>query len=603
MFSAGKHVKILQRLIMILVVVFTFILLIHLSGFNHYFSYVILLISILLVLVNPHFLTSFELKTRNLMAANLLIAGRGLSSDNIKLLQLILQTSVAITLLVTGFTITYFLFNKLELLLLLTTLACFTITVFLYYMPVILIKSWSAQRKTAVEIELPYLLILFRVLSSLRLPIYDIFSVIEESNALKAWSREIALARKISTFSPASLISAVDLMCENHPSQKVRELFRRVVMAAMTMSDVKDVVERVYDAIYSWFESKISNLTEYFTIIAGSSMLVYLLIPIIVFAIAPVLLGSISAILIITLSIQILVFFILYALIVNSYPTSFVIKSQGKQTYVFIASYLTVSVLLFYNIFSQLLRRSDLPVLNEALLVAVILGVITPSLIISEIQMKQVSLYDTFIGVASDSMSLAAVTGENVAQVLEEESRKYGKNIVKLTRSILMGYTSKILRRNLVSRAPSTYHASFIEGLIIILTLGSTPEMLRAFTSSYEKLQVLISNTRRLASRLESMIIGLAMLTGIFLSYLDKTYQYIFNLVHSIQLPGQAYVFNYDPSIYGLLNATTLLSLFLVSIFVGIIRGGSVNYSFRTTAMTLVVYMLSRTLFTSILVT
>ncbi|MEM1773156.1 MAG: hypothetical protein QXQ71_04985, partial [Desulfurococcaceae archaeon] len=549
------------------------------------------------------FLTSFELKTRNLMAANLLIAGRGLSSDNIKLLQLILQTSVAITLLVTGFTITYFLFNKLELLLLLTTLACFTITVFLYYMPVILIKSWSAQRKTAVEIELPYLLILFRVLSSLRLPIYDIFSVIEESNALKAWSREIALARKISTFSPASLISAVDLVCENHPSQKVRELFRRVVMAAMTMSDVKDVAERVYDAIYSWFESKISNLTEYFTIIAGSSMLVYLLIPIIVFAIAPVLLGSISAILIITLSIQILVFFILYALIVNSYPTSFVIKSQGKQTYVFIASYLTVSVLLFYNIFSQLLRRSDLPVLNEALLVAVILGVITPSLIISEIQMKQVSLYDTFIGVASDSMSLAAVTGENVAQVLEEESRKYGKNIVKLTRSILMGYTSKILRRNLVSRAPSTYHASFIEGLIIILTLGSTPEMLRAFTSSYEKLQVLISNTRRLASRLESMIIGLAMLTGIFLSYLDKTYQYIFNLARSIQLPGQAYVFNYDPSIYGLLNATTLLSLFLVSIFVGVTRGGSVNYSFRTTAMTLVVYMLSRTLFTSILVT
>ncbi|MEM3993739.1 MAG: hypothetical protein QXW93_05990, partial [Desulfurococcaceae archaeon] len=510
---------------------------------------------------------------------------------------------VAITLLVTGFTITYFLFNKLELLLLLTTLACFTITVFLYYMPVILIKSWSAQRKTAVEIELPYLLILFRVLSSLRLPIYDIFSVIEESNALKAWSREIALARKISTFSPASLISAVDLVCENHPSQKVRELFRRVVMAAMTMSDVKDVAERVYDAIYSWFESKISNLTEYFTIIAGSSMLVYLLIPIIVFAIAPVLLGSISAILIITLSIQILVFFILYALIVNSYPTSFVIKSQGKQTYVFIASYLTVSVLLFYNIFSQLLRRSDLPVLNEALLVAVILGVITPSLIISEIQMKQVSLYDTFIGVASDSMSLAAVTGENIAQVLEEESRKYGKNIVKLTRSILMGYTSKILRRNLVSRAPSTYHASFIEGLIIILTLGSTPEMLRAFTSSYEKLRVLISNTRRLASRLESMIIGLAMLTGIFLSYLDKTYQYIFNLARSIQLPGQAYVFNYDPSIYGLLNATTLLSLFLVSIFVGVIRGGSVNYSFRTTAMTLVVYMLSRTLFTSILVT
>ncbi|MEM0282070.1 MAG: hypothetical protein QXF00_03140, partial [Desulfurococcaceae archaeon] len=180
---------------------------------------------------------------------------------------------------------------------------------------------------------------------------------------------------------------------------------------------------------------------------------------------------------------------------------------------------------------------------------------------------------------------------------------KYGKNIVKLTRSILMGYTSKILRRNLVSRAPSTYHASFIEGLIIILTLGSTPEMLRAFTSSYEKLQVLISNTRRLASRLESMIIGLAMLTGIFLSYLDKTYQYIFNLARSIQLPGQAYVFNYDPSIYGLLNATTLLSLFLVSIFVGVIRGGSVNYSFRTTAMTLVVYMLSRTLFTSILVT
>lgn len=601
-FSIRGRLKNMGFLITILSLISVFVLLVFISGFNHYSSYLFLMASIFLAVIDPPFFTSFESRTREFMVANLLIAGKSLSSKDVRLLRLIFQLLATVSLLTTGFTLTYFLFNRFNVLLLLIALICVITTILLYYMPAILVKFWSAQRKTSAEVELPYLLILFRVLSSLRLPIYDILSVIEESSALRAWSNEISFARKISMFSPVSLISAVDVMCAKHPSKRVRELFRRIIIAAITMSDVKDVAERVYDTIYSWFESKVSNLTEYFTIIIGSSLLVYLLIPILIFAIAPVLSSNISIILVITLSVQILVFFLLYALIVNSYPTSLVIKSRGKRSYVFMFTYLAVSALILYSIFSQLLHRKSFFGTNEVSLAVLILGMLTPSLILSEIQMKQVSLYDSFIRVASDSMSLAAVIGENVAQVLEKESQRYGGNIRKITRSILMGYTNKLIRKNLVSKAPSTYHASFIEGLMVILTLGSTPEMLRIFTSSYEKLQVLLLNIRRLASRLESLVIGLAMLTGIFLSYLDKTYQYIYDLARSVQLQGQGYVFNYDPSMYGLVNATTYLSLLFISLFVGVIRGGSINYSFKTTAISFIVYTLSRLLFTSILV-
>jgi hypothetical protein len=216
--------------------------------------------------------------------------------------------------------------------------------------------------------------------------------------------------------------------------------------------------------------------------------------------------------------------------------------------------------------------------------------------------MRNVALYDAFIRMTADSLALAAVTGENVAQTLENESRRYGKNIAKMTRSILLGYTNRTLMKTMISRAPSTYYASFLETLMYILTLGSTPEMLKAFTASYEKLQVITSNVRRLATRLEGLIIGLAALIGGFLAYLDKVYTYMFNLARSIQLPGYTLIFNYDPSIYGLLNAITLLSIFFVSLLVGLVRSGSVNYSFRTIVASLIAYSATRYLFAYILV-
>jgi len=600
--SLLNPLKDFKTLIAAICLVVLFTLMVTLSGFNHFSLYIILVTSLIPLLFNFNFFASYEIKTRELMTINLLVAGKGLSSEGVKLLRVMFQLFISSTFLTAGFTLTYCLLRGVNLLYIAITLICFTATVVLYNAPRILVKYWVAQRKTASEVELPYLIILFRVLSSLRLPIYDIFSVIEDSVALKEWSMEVSLAKKISTLSHVSFISAMDTLCANHPSDKVRTLFRRIIIAAMTVSDVKDIAERVYDTIYSWFESRISSLTENFTIIVGSSMLAYFLIPLVVFAVAPVLFGNISLVLIITLSFQIFVFFFLYASIANSYPTSLVIQGRGKYSYICLAMLTTSIALLFYNVFSRLILRSNFLVIDDYLFVAVIVFAMTPPLILSELQMRNVALYDAFIRMTSDSLALAAVTGENAAQILEYESRRYGKNIVKMTRSILLGYTNRALVKTMISRAPSIYHASFLETLVNILTLGSTPEMLKAFTASYERLQVIASNMRRLATRLEGFIIGLAALIGGFLAYLDKTYNYMFNLARGIQLPGYTLVLNYDPSIYGLLNAITLLSIFFVSLLVGLVRSGSVNFSFRTIIASLIAYSATRYLFTYILV-
>jgi len=74
----------------------------------------------------------------------------------------------------------------------------------------------------------------------------------------------------------------------NHPSEKISSYVRRVVIAATTHGEFTEAAERVFDAIYGLFESKVASLIGSFTIIVGASLFVYLFLPVIVAAIAPV---------------------------------------------------------------------------------------------------------------------------------------------------------------------------------------------------------------------------------------------------------------------------------------------------------------------------
>lgn len=598
--SKGVDSPLMLSMIATVPVLVIYLVLVSTTGLYHIAVYASPAPALLALLAGSSIFEKFEEQNRRLMVENLLRTGKGLSSRGLRASRFFFQLSIALTLLFTSHAVTCTLVSHPRVEFIILALIATTTSLFLYFMPRILVGLWASQRKTDIEVELPYLLILFRVMASLKLPLYDMFTVIEGSTALPASAREVRFARKVATLTSVSFLSAMDMVCTNHPSEKIRELFRRVVLAAISMSDVRNVVERVFDSVYSWFESKVAGLSEKFTIIVGSALFAYLFIPVIVAALVPVIGGNLLAVLGLTLSMQCFLFFLLYALITSFYPSSLVMRPPGTLLAVSAVSLGASFALLIYAMFSHVAEAPvQLPRLSEYTLSLIVLGLLTPPLIVAERALRRVGLYDAFVRMASDAVSLAATTGENIALVLERSSRKYSRGVVRLTRSILAGYLSEPLKKAIISRAPSTYHASFIETLVVMLRLGSTPDMMRAFSSSYERLNVLFSRVKSLARTLEVLMVGLSAVIGGFLAFIDKVYEYIAGLIRVAgPLGASTIVFAYDPRIYGLLSTLSLLSLLFTSLFVGKVRGGSVVYCYRALVSMLVLYTVSKYLLT-----
>ena len=535
-------------------------------------------------------------KTRRLMITSLLTTGRGLKASEIKLLGLALKIAEILVLLLSLFTVLYTTILGLNTILLIATCLAVALLVVILLLPRILIYSWTSERKTSIEVELPYLAILLRVVSAMNIPIYDVLSLIENSTALQASAREVKFARKIAMATRVSLLGALDNVFSHHPSEKVVNYLRRLIIAASTYGDLASVSEKIFDTFYNWFESKISGLVGNFTIIVGTSLFVYLFLPVIIAAVAPVMGGSLLLVLGVSLSIQVFVFFALYAMIMSLYPTSLVVKPSSRLHVVSIATIVSVLSILLYNLFSTL--TNSMP-LSENTVFTLIPLITAPALVLSELEYRRVALYDSFVRVASEALSLAAATGENPASSLERSASRYGRRIVRFTRTITTGYFSEKLRKAIVARSPSLFHAAFIETLVNILRLGATPEMLRLFTSSFERLNTLVSRVRGFARSLEAVMTGLVAVVGGFLTYINRVFETILSLIQSaktsVSIP-LSIPFTYDPRIYSLLFNLSILSLLFISLFIGYIRGGSYTYGFRTFIVMLLVYIVSKSI-------
>jgi archaellum biogenesis protein FlaJ (TadC family) len=563
----------------------------------HYLALPAIAIAMAVLWHNP--LTQrYEAYVRNAMISSLLVAGRGLRSRELRLLSSVLKLVQALALAFAFLTAMHMLFIGFNALLLILTVVTPCFLFLLLQLPKVLIYSWASQRRTAVEVELPYLVIMLRCLSTLRMPIYDIISIIESSVALPASAREIRFARKIATVTGTSLLGALDLVYLRHPSERVANLLRRVIIAAVTMGDYSDVAEKVFDALYGWFEARVSRLVGSFTMIVGSSLFVYLFVPVIIAAVAPVMPDSLLPVLGISLALQVLIFFMLSALILSLYPSSIVIKPSKRLKIASMAALLAAAGVVLFNVFSIVAGKSPLP---ELLSLALVVAFVCTALVLSEVELRRAYFYDTFVRIASDALSIAATTGENPVTVLERVAHRYGRRAVRLSRTIATGYLSESLRRGVVGRAPSIFHASFLEALINILRLGATPAMLKTFTASYERLSTQVSRVRGFAKTLEAVMAGLVAVVGGFLAYIDKVFNSIVKIIQSatsgagvsIPLPIP---FTYEPKIYALLSNLSILSLLLISIFISYVRGGSHTYSFRPFLITLVLYFIFKSI-------
>jgi len=543
-------------------------------------------------------LRRYEEYTRQLAIKSLLLTSRGLKSSEIRALRLAVMYCQVLLVALLVVAILYTVLVGFNALLVTTIITLLSLLVVLLVLPSILVYSWSSQRKTRVEVELPYVVILLRVLSALKMPIYDILSLVENSVALPALAREIRFARKIATITHTSLLSALDRVFANHPSERVANHLRRVVIATTTHADYSSVAERVFDAIYSWFESRVSGLVGNFTIIVGASLFAYLFVPVIVSAIAPVMAGSLLLVLGVSLAVQVFTFFTLYAVILSLLPSSLIIKPSRRLRVVSLVALLVIVSIVLYNVFSLVAGR-ELPENWSYVTLGLIAVSTTPALVLSELEYRRVALYDTFVRVSSEALSTAAATGENPVSLLERSAARYGRRASRFTRTITTGYMSERLRRGIVMRAPSTFHASYLETLLAVFRLGATPEMLKLFTSSHERLNTQVSRVRGFARTLEAVMAGLVAVIGGFLAYIDRVFTKILELIRGVTGPQGfpvplAISFTYDPRIYTLLDNLSILSLLLISVFIGCVRGGSYTYSFRSFVVMLALYAIFR---------
>lgn len=522
-----------------------------------------------------------------------IIAGRGLKPSIIKFKNIVLLNLLNLLISLSIFTFLHLMLYGLELSLVITISILALSTIFVHYLTHIVILFIKHGRQTAVDIEAPYFFILVRVLSSISIPFYDILSIAEKSVSLKAFAKEIRFARKIATLKNLSLLTALDTLCQHHPSNIVREYVRRIAIAASSTGDIVSVAEASFEAVYTMFESKVSMLIERFTIVIGTALFVYTFIPVIIAVLAPTIGGGIYYAIVVTFSLQVLTFFILYGIITYYYPSSLVIRYNRSTIILTITSLMLVILLNTYSLIYHLVsfRSIDLAIMY---IVSILL--LVPGAVVSEKTYRQALLYDRFTRTASDAASLSVITGENYLSVLERLSAKYGEKVARLVKRIATSYTSETLRKAVVHRAPSIFHTSFIEILTYILLYGASPVMLKPFVNSYERIVNIILRTRSLATSIEIMLVTLSAIIGGFIAYLDKVFRDIHTITMEIQFPGSGFarLFTYNPLIYGLLDALTIFSLILISLFIGKIRGGALAFSFRSTILTLLLYITAK---------
>jgi len=550
------------------------------TGLTYYYSYLY---------------TALKTMSEKISTSKFLVAGRVLSERFIKAYISSAQVlGFSTTLLIVIGTTLGFIHGYIPLTLFIVAVALAVLFGVVLVFPTLYVSFTASTRKTSCEVELPFLLLFFRVLSSTHLTLYDILSAIENSRALRAWSGEVRNARKIASILNTSLLTAMSIVSENHPSRTVRDVFKRVLTVSVSTGYLRDVVERAFGHIYTQLEARLSGLTEKFTIVYGLLIFILLFIPIVFAVITPLYGGSIAMSFLIPLAVSVLFFFIIYAIVSSIYPSAFTINPPRVLVYASIVGFIIPVVLVLLQALLIITGASN--ILSSQVIALGLILTIAPCAVYAELWLRKVNLYDKLIRLVSDAISVSVSLGENFVAVIERIAPRYGKSVEALARRVLLGYHVEPVRERILREAPSLYHATFLEALFQALLMGAKPEMLKSLTTSYEQLVNVYSKLHSLARTQELMLIGLTGMISAFMGYVKGLFTSYFNLIKSIGTQGGwsiniQFFINFNPVVYDVLTCAILISLLFASIIIGKLRGGSVFYAFRTTLLLLLLYI------------
>jgi archaellum biogenesis protein FlaJ (TadC family) len=480
-------------------------------------------------------------------------------------------------------------------------LALFAVTVILaavfgvvLVFPTIYVSFTTSTRKTSCEVELPFLLLLFRVLSSTHITLYDMLSTIERSRALRAWSEEVRSARRLASVLNTSLLTAMGIISENHPSRVVRDVFRRILSVSISTGYLKDVVERAFGHIYAQLEARLGGLVEKFTIVYGVLVFALLFTPVVFAVVAPLYGGSPSMAFLVPVAVSVLFFFTIYAVVSSVYPSAFAANPPRVLTYASVPGFAVPLVLVTVRALATI-SGSPNPLGTQVLALAIAVA-LAPCTAISELWLRRVALYDRLVRLVSDAISVSVSLGENFVSVLERLAPRYGRGVEGLARRVLLGYHVEPIRERVVREAPSLYHATFLEALFQSLLMGAKPEMLKSLAESYEQLVNVYSKLHSLARTQELLMLGLAGMVSVFLGYVRTLFTSYLSLLRGIGSQGGwsiniGYFINFNPATYEVLTCSILVSLVFASVVVGKLRGGSALYCFRTMLVLLLLFI------------
>lgn len=467
------------------------------------------------------------------------------------------------------------------------------------FMDTIIVSIKTSERKSSVEIEFPFLLALIRVLSETHLTLYDLLEVIKNSRALKAWASEIRRAESIAVATGSSLITAISFIAENHPSEIVRSIFRRIIIVGDLTGSIGDVAERVFDYVYEKFEEGLKELKSKFELISSLVTFLLILIPV-TLDISPILsvITPMKASLMFILS-GFMMFGISYVILNDVYPAGFKASAPALLAVIVLVSYVLVFILFGVEIYPLLIGKSEpqLSIIQYLMILTVLTAL--PA-VASELWYVNIKTYTRLITAITDAIDVSVRSGEPFLSVLKRISDKYDQRVRRLIDTLVEGYNMEVYRASIVEKAPTIFHASFLETLMIALSVGAPPTALLSLSKSYESLinawnrATSFSKTFELYMVMATLIdIGITRLLSNGLVGLFKTIT-----SQQVSVPPILPILYINPApVYNALLVTIPPVLALVSLVVGKTRAGNILYGGRGGLLVLVisslVYMLT----------
>jgi len=582
------------------------------AGANHLNSYPILAAITLVFFVIYSFRwvsKAMESSALSYTSKNVLYMGRGIPSSFMRLQVILLELGILGFLLVLGYVVaigTHFQRSFTLFAVIVSALSSIALSFVLIRLRGSLTIS---SRKTSVEVEFPFLLALMKALSSTHLSLYDLLNIISESNSLKAWAKEVQLAKRLSGTMSISLLQAMSIISDTHPSKLVRDTFKRIVVVGNLAGTIQSVVDRVFSFIYTKLNMRLESLVDRLDIINGMIMFGFLFIPIILATVAPLTHMSLLSIVGLVLVMEVPLAIFTYAILTALYPSGFSAKPSSVATavavfsiiVVFILSGLYLAPIISYGLASNKMlnyNTTPAPGFNPIIYTIGVVIALLPPTIVAESLYRKVETYSSIIRLTTDVAEVSVSLGENFMTVLNRESYRYGSRVQRLVRTIVESYQTPLFRKAIITKAPTIFHASFLETLLYTLMIGAPSSVLKGLTEAYEGLTRLWEKTKSVTKTLEGMIISLSGMLGFFLEYLHKMFYGFAQTIQNATQNGNYYAFatlnllSINPTTFVVLSVLTSVSIVMVSLFTGKTRGGSLLFGFRTALLSFLLYQI-----------